>query len=56
MQIDRNQSNGNLQDWKWHICSHNEQVEVHGVAWEHEQELKSRPLIDYGLDVDPLQL
>ncbi|KAH9538606.1 hypothetical protein CY35_15G015400 [Sphagnum magellanicum] len=31
------------------------QVEVPEFVWEHDQELESRPLMDYGLDVDPLQ-
>jgi hypothetical protein len=55
MQIDRNQINRNLQDWKSHICTQDGQVEVPEVVWVHEHKLKSRPLIDYGLDVDPLQ-
>jgi len=27
-------------------CTQDEQVEVPGVVWEHEQEVKSRPLMD----------
>jgi hypothetical protein len=56
MQIDRSQINGNLQDWKWHICTQDGQVEVPEVVKEHEQELNSRPLMDYGFDVDLLQM
>jgi hypothetical protein len=28
-------------------CTQDEQVEVPGVAWEYEQEVKSRPLMDW---------